>query len=62
MRDAVRAGAEQVVILGAGLDARAWRLGLGVPFFEVDREHAGAQATTRAVGHASCRSISRATI
>ena len=23
-------------MLGAGLDARAWRLALGVPFFEVD--------------------------
>jgi methyltransferase (TIGR00027 family) len=36
--DAVRAGtAEQVVILGAGLDGRAWRLGLpGVTFYEVD--------------------------
>lgn len=32
-------GAGQVVILGAGLDTRAWRLGPGhpgVPFFEVD--------------------------
>ncbi|MCB9611035.1 MAG: class I SAM-dependent methyltransferase [Sandaracinus sp.] len=45
VRDAVRAGAEQVVILGAGLDARAWRLGLDVPFFEVD--HPSTQALKR---------------
>ena len=36
LREAVAAGCGQVVVLGAGLDARAWRLALGVPFFEVD--------------------------
>lgn len=30
------AGEAQLVILGAGLDARAWRLGLGAKVFEVD--------------------------
>ncbi len=36
LQDALKAGARQVVILGAGLDARAWRLASGVPFFEMD--------------------------
>jgi methyltransferase (TIGR00027 family) len=36
---AVRGGAEQVVILGAGFDSRAWRLPVlsGIPVFEVDQ-------------------------
>jgi methyltransferase (TIGR00027 family) len=39
LRRELTAGAEQVVILGAGLDSRAYRLGAAgrdVPFFEVD--------------------------
>ncbi|MCC6877329.1 MAG: class I SAM-dependent methyltransferase [Sandaracinaceae bacterium] len=38
VRDAVEQGAEQLVILGAGLDARAWRMPelAGVRVFEVD--------------------------
>ena len=37
---AVEAGCRQVVMLGAGLDSRAYRLGLAadITFFEVDRE------------------------
>jgi methyltransferase (TIGR00027 family) len=39
LRGALAAGCRQVVILGAGFDARAWRLPelAGVPFFELDR-------------------------
>ncbi|WP_163506751.1 SAM-dependent methyltransferase [Fodinicola acaciae] len=36
VREAVSAGAGQVVILGAGWDTRAYRMGLGVRVFEVD--------------------------
>lgn len=39
MRDCLRAGATQVVVLGAGLDSRAYRVGKefpGVMFYEVD--------------------------
>jgi len=45
---AVRNGARQVVILGAGFDSRAWRLPAlaGVPVFEVDHP-----ATSRAKRH-----------
>jgi methyltransferase (TIGR00027 family) len=48
LRDAVRAGVGQLVILGAGLDARAWRLPelAEVRAFEVD--HPSTQAYKRA--------------
>lgn len=46
-RDAVAAGAEQVVVLGAGLDARPYRIAEleGLPVFEVD--HPATQALKR---------------
>ena len=48
IRDAVTAGAKQLVILGAGYDGRAWRMPelAGVKVFEVDRE--GTQKDKRA--------------
>lgn len=48
LRDGVAAGATQLVILGAGLDARAWRLPVlsGVRVFEVD--HPSTQTYKRA--------------
>jgi methyltransferase (TIGR00027 family) len=47
LREGVSAGATQLVILGAGLDARAWRMPelAGVRVFEVD--HPSTQATKR---------------
>ncbi|WP_228821554.1 SAM-dependent methyltransferase [Nocardia cyriacigeorgica] len=38
IRDGIAAGCEQIVLLGAGLDTRAFRLGLapGIHFFELD--------------------------
>lgn len=50
--DAVAAGCKQVVILGAGLDTRAWRLQAvaGLPLFEVD--HPATQALKRAQSRA----------
>ena len=48
VRDAIAAGARQLVILGAGYDGRAWRLAdlAGVKVFEVD--HPATQADKRA--------------
>jgi methyltransferase (TIGR00027 family) len=48
VREGVTAGATQLVLLGAGLDARAWRMPelAGVRVFEVD--HPSTQATKRA--------------
>jgi len=48
VRDAVAGGATQVVILGAGYDGRAWRMGelAGVKVFEVD--HPATQHEKRA--------------
>ena len=48
VRDAIAAGAKQVVILGAGYDGRAWRLSemAGVNVFEVD--HPATQSDKRA--------------
>ena len=48
VRDAIAAGATQLVILGAGYDGRAWRLPelAGVQVFEVD--HPATQADKRA--------------
>ena len=46
VRDALDAGVNQVVILGAGYDARAWRMArAGATFFEVD--HPATQADKR---------------
>jgi methyltransferase (TIGR00027 family) len=46
VRDAIDAGAAQVVIVGAGYDSRAWRLRrAGVRFFEID--HPATQADKR---------------
>lgn len=50
LREAVRDGATQVVILGAGYDTRAWRFRdelAGIPVFEVDRR--GTQRRKREV-------------
>ncbi len=48
VRDAIAAGAKQLVILGAGYDGRAWRMGelSGVRVFEVD--HPATQGEKRA--------------
>ena len=48
MRDAITAGATQLVILGAGYDGRAWRMAelAGVKVFEVD--HPATQTDKRA--------------
>ncbi len=46
LTDALEAGARQVVLLGAGLDARAWRLAPDALFFEVD--HRATQERKRA--------------
>jgi methyltransferase (TIGR00027 family) len=48
LREGVTAGASQLVVLGAGLDARAWRMPelAGVHVYEVD--HPSTQATKRA--------------
>jgi methyltransferase (TIGR00027 family) len=52
LEQAVAGGARQVVLLGSGLDARAWRCeGLGeVAFFELDREAAHAFKRRRLSG------------
>ena len=48
VRDAIKAGAKQLVILGAGYDGRAWRMPelTGVDVFEVD--HPATQGSKRA--------------
>jgi methyltransferase (TIGR00027 family) len=54
VRAAASEGIDQVVLLGAGLDARAWRLGVDARFFEIDhpstqrlkRERAPSDAST----------------
>jgi methyltransferase (TIGR00027 family) len=51
VRDAITDGIHQVVILGAGYDARAWRLQhLGVRFFEVDHPATQREKQRRAPG------------
>lgn len=51
LADAVRAGCRQVVILGAGLDTRAWRLDslAGLPLYEVDHPATQAEKRERAL-------------
>lgn len=53
VRRAADEGITQVVILGAGLDARAWRLGLPLRFFEVDHPSTQALKRRRAPSEAS---------
>lgn len=48
LQAALEAGAAQVVVLGAGLDARAWRLDASVPFFEVDHPSTQRRKASRA--------------
>lgn len=49
VRTALDAGIDQVVVLGAGYDSRAWRMGRpGVTFFEVDRPETQAVKRSRA--------------
>lgn len=49
VRDALDAGVDQVVVVGAGYDSRAWRLrGDGVRFFEVDHGVSQADKIRRA--------------
>lgn len=51
VRDAMDDGVTQVVVLGAGYDARAWRLARpGVRFFEVDHPATQADKRRRAPG------------
>ncbi len=52
VREGVAAGASQLVILGAGLDARAWRMAdlAGVHVFEVDHPSTQAFKRTRVGG------------
>lgn len=52
LRDAIEDGFDQVVIVGAGLDARAWRLAelASVDVFEVDHPATQARKRERAAG------------
>lgn len=55
---AIEGGSQQLVVLGAGFDSRAWRLPAlaAVPTFEVDRAATAAEKHRRAVGGVARRS------
>lgn len=61
VREASRSGIDQLVILGAGLDARAWRLGevvSGMDVFEVDHPDTQSYKRARLAGReAQSRSV-----